>query len=135
MNNAKPITLLTFLLLTTALGSWMACTSDPSFQTDELLGRWEIEVATRDGQATESLAELFFEFQDNNQLLTNLSSVPELYQYEVDGSVIKQRGGAMDVDYMVEELMDGRLILTTELRNFNFRFVLNKNSATEEAVE
>lgn len=127
--------LFTFLLVATALTSWMACTSDPTFETDELLGRWEIELATRDGQATESLAELFFEFQEDNQLLTNLSSVPETYEYEVDGAVIRQRGGAMDVDYFVEELVDDQLTLTTELRNFNFRFVLHKITPTEEAVE
>jgi hypothetical protein len=103
-----------------------ACNNNNEEQETALLGRWEIEEAFRAGEATTTLAGMYFKFDSDGQLLTNIAGSDENYSYEVDNDHILQREGTIEADYTIEELADNRLVLTTTLGNKPFRIVLKK---------
>ncbi len=114
-------------LLMVLLWSVLACRNDRNDDLlEQLIGRWEIEEAYRSGRLTESLAELYFEFLPNGKLLTNIAGMPEEVAYELSGKKILQRNGQIDVEYQVESIEADNLVLTTNLRNYAFRFVLSR---------
>ena len=98
---------------------------------DVLLGRWEIQQAYRNGRSTESLDELYFEFFQDGKMSTNLLGGPETTNYEVSEHELYQRDGQMDVDYNIIELTDSILVLSTSLRDYNFRFLLRRSIQEE----
>lgn len=103
-----------------------SCIDDDAIQESDLLGHWTIETGYRDGKATESLGGLFFEFKEGDKLLTNmnLTGDEEMCDFELDGEIITQRNGSLNVDYTIELFKTDSLILTTELRKKKMKFVL-----------
>lgn len=113
------------LLLLLVTGSF-ACRQEQNKKTEELiLGRWEIQEAFRNGRPTESLAELYFEFLPDGKMSTNLTGAPENAHYEIDGNQLRQTESQLPADYIIEELSDTALVLTTQLRGFDFQFRLH----------
>ena len=104
----------------------LACTSDENTNADQLLGRWEIYEATRNGRPTESLAELFFEFAPEGKMRTNITGAATDASYQLSKNQILQRDSDIDIDYNIEQMQDSTLIISTELRGYAFRFILNK---------
>lgn len=116
------------LLLAILVVSATSCKKEPDGRAQMLLGRWVIREGFRNGQATESLSELFFEFEKEGRMATNLP-LPELSAkatYALDNDKIVQRQGEAEVEYEIETLSDSLLIITTRMRNYDFRFVLKK---------
>ena len=62
---------------------------------------------------------------------TNISGVPAEASYELQGEKVLQRESEMDIDYTVQGLTDTTLTLSTTIRDFDFRFVLNKRIPQE----
>lgn len=109
-----------------------ACQDSQEIDRQEyLLGRWEIQEARRNGQATESLQELYFEFFQDGKMTTNLLGAAETASYELEDGELRQRDSQLDIDYRIEELTDSLLILTTNLRDYDFRFRLHKRIQEE----
>ena len=94
---------------------------------DIILGKWEIRQAYRNGRLTESLDELYFEFFQDGKMNTNLLGMPESSIYAIKENQLQQREGQLDIDYTIEELSDSLLVLSTELRGYNFRLSLKRN--------
>lgn len=133
MKNSSILVLVPFITI------FNACKKDNENNTDLLVGRWEVEEATRNGRPTESLAELYFEFTPDGGLMTNVTGIPEEGTYEVSGDKILQRDTQLEAEYNIEELSADNLILTTELSAGNgaryaFRFDLKK-VMTESSVQ
>lgn len=97
--------------------------------TVTLDGRWLMEAAARDGKLTETLKGSFFEFHKDNQLINNLNRKVRTYSYELVSDVIKQRGGDMDVDYQIVQLVEDTLILRTRVLEYDFQFLLLKDTS------
>lgn len=94
-----------------------------------LLGKWELKQAFRNERPTESLDDLYMEFFENGQLKTNLMGTEEMYEFDYEkGKVIQKSIHIEPVTYTIESISDSSLILTTSLKNYNFRFVMNKSS-------
>jgi hypothetical protein len=108
-----------------------ACGNEEKFDQNALLGHWELVTATRDGRRAPSVEGAYFNFLEDGALQTNIASSPETATYKVEGMVIQQRESRFEIDYTIEELTDTSLVLTTELRNAQFRFFLKK-AAMEE---
>lgn len=106
---------------------WSACTDDNAVDTEQLLqGRWELVEAKRNNRPTESLTELYFLFQNDGTVETNLSGAVESGAYRLDDQTIEQRNTSMDTDYLIQSLTDSLLVLRTRLSNQNFEFSLRK---------
>ena len=103
-----------------------SCGDDNGITTTDLVGRWEIQNATRNGEPTTTMERMYFEFSDDDKLLTNMTGAEEAYTYELDGDAILQRGGAIEADFLIESGGEGELVLTRELRNKKFRMVLRQ---------
>lgn len=115
-----------------AMVSLFACKNEEQADKRQLLlGRWEIENATRDGSRAPSVEGLYFIFYEDGALQTNIAGSAETASYNIDGPVIQQRESRFEIDYAIEELNDSSLVLTTELRNAQFRFSLKKKAAEE----
>ncbi len=120
------------LFVTIGLVGLSACQdTEETIRQEYLLGRWELQQAYRNGQVTESLQELYFDFYQDGKMSTNILGAPETATYELEENELRQRDSQMDIDYQVEELSDSLLILTTNLRNYDFRFRLNKRIQEE----
>lgn len=116
------------------LFSLVACQQDgkKTANNEELiLGRWDIQEANRNGRQTESLAELYYEFYEDGSMRTNLTGASEQCKYELDGNQLYQRESKMDADYLIEELNDSSLVISTELRGSTFKFLLSKSILEE----
>ncbi|NUN99628.1 MAG: hypothetical protein HUU01_03320 [Saprospiraceae bacterium] len=114
----------TFLVVAAGISS---CKSEDQINyAEKILGRWDIREAKRNGDVTESLAGLYFEFQADGAMRTNLSATEETAAYEVRDNKILQRQSQIEADYTIEEISDSTMILTTTLRSYNFRFSLTK---------
>lgn len=114
-------------LFSIALISIWSCQTESNPSETLILGHWDIEEATRNGRPTESLAELFFEFFQDGKMRTNLSGIPDDGNYTIEKDKLYQRESQMDTDYTIEEINDSLLILSTEMRGFAFRFLLQKS--------
>ncbi len=113
-----------------------ACGSEPENQQELLLGRWELAQATRNGNPTESLSELYFVFNEDGSMNTNLP-VPGMAaqnQYKLDGRTLYQYNEESpdELSYYIEEFGDSTLVLSTEIRNVRFSFTLRKQTASEQ---
>jgi hypothetical protein len=123
----RSYTIILFGLLLFVALSFSACRNDKNESAMEfLLGRWELVEAFRNGRPTSSLENLFFEFQDEGRMITNLLGEEESATYQLSKTELRQRDSQIDVNYAIEELTDSTLMLSTQLRGYAFRFVLRK---------
>jgi len=116
------------LFITVLLAS---CKQEPKEDPQDLIGYWEIQNAYRNGQQTESLDELFFEFLADGTMRTNISGIPNDAAYAVKGNTVQQRESDMEIDYTIQEATDSTLILSTTIRNYDFRFELDQRVPQE----
>ncbi len=123
MNHQKR---LLFIAILNTLLLFSACVSESETKPELLLGRWEIQEATRNGRETESLSELYYEFRPDQIMLTNLQGFTEEGTYEVEEDRLKQKEMQLKATYSIESLNDSILVMTTELRDYRFRFILKK---------
>lgn len=114
-----------------AFALFLSCKRDPGITTDQVLGRWELDYATRDGRPTESLEELYYEFLPDGTLRTNMSGAPETATYAIENNILQQRQGRIEADYTIVELSDSVLVLSANIRNYAFQFRLLKRNSTE----
>ncbi len=105
---------------------WTCASEEKEIEKNNLLGRWEIQEARRNGRPTESLDNLYFEFFEDGKMVTNLSGSQESAVYEVNEDIITQRESQFDVDYQIRNLTDSTLELAAQIRDFNFSFSLSK---------
>ena len=109
----------------------LGCKSETVDNTDQLIGRWDIREAKRNGQATESLDQLYFEFFQDGNMKTNILGADEEATYELDNKTIRQRESQMPIDYTIESISDTSLIMNATINRFNFRFQLGKTVEEE----
>ncbi len=117
-----------FAFLLAGIGLLTGCQEDQSDKKEELLlGRWEIQQAYRNGKTTESLEELYFEFYQDGKMKTNLLGATETASYELEDGKLLQLDSQMDINYNIQELNDSLLVMTTQLRDYDFRFRLRRS--------
>lgn len=115
------------LVLFIVLGA-LSCGKEEDPMLKLIQGRWEIKEAYRNSQATESLAELYFKFEKDGHMETNLpiAETPAAAVYTLKRGVITQTQGELEIEYQIESVTDSSLVLNTTLQNFPFRFVFSK---------
>ncbi len=119
---------LTIIFLLTFFSFFQACGPEeaPDTKPTEILGRWELRDATRNGRPTESLVDLYFEFFLDGKMNTNIGGATESASYEIQDNEIRQTESQFEVNYEIRELSDSVLVLATELRGYAFRFTMSK---------
>jgi hypothetical protein len=114
------------------LASCNMCNRSAGHARSTLLGRWEIARAFRNGKATETLAGVYFEFNANGKMLTNLPVGPETpVDYEVTEKALVQKGDP-PLTYAIESLSDSSLMLNVEIRGMQFEMQLQRPTEIPE---
>ncbi len=92
----------------------------------QLKGYWAVTSAFRDAQETKLLAEVFFEFDSTNRMLTNLPHTAEGYtEFSLQKEKIIQKAEPPIV-YNIVSLTDTSLVLSLEVSNTPFEIHLKK---------
>ncbi len=112
----------TCLLLLTTI-NFVGCLSD-SEKKVSLTGRWEMKYAELNGQPAPLLDRMYFQFDEKN-VTTNFNeatqdeTTPFLFK---DSKITKNSEPSIEFD--VTNLSDSTLEMTTELRGYDFKLVL-----------
>ena len=139
MKNVIPIFGVLFLSL-------VSCENEPNndgptFDENQIVGRWELVEAFRNGKKTEMLTDAFYEFEKDGNLSTNFPpSVNELsLTYAFDGQKVETKG-AEELVFEVENLTDSTLTLSMVVQKFPFKLILERaveseaNESGEEGI-
>lgn len=121
---AARITTCLFLLSTISI---MGCQSDASPKS-RLKGRWDMKYAELNGQAAPLLERMYFQF-DDKQVTTNFNeaAVDETVPFEFEESIITKKSEPI-IEFEVISLSDSILEMTTAMRGFDFKLVLQHSS-------
>ena len=117
MKVARP----TFLLALTWGLIWSSCKTDPDFPREDLIGRWEVLDAERDGNKTKSLNKGYFEFYDSERLFTNILNTKDTISYELSGNKLNLLN--QKYSFNVVRLMNDSLTLNTRIKKTNFKIL------------
>ena len=109
------------LLLIVAM---IGCIEDKSAEVD-LKGYWEIVKASRDNKTTSTLENAFINIENDSTLSTNLLRKEIRSTYVRDNDKIRQSSPEL-IEYQILNLTDDTLELHTEIRGYDFNFVLLK---------
>ena len=111
------------------LANWLtACQEEKNEYKDKVYGKWELTEALRNDRPAASLENIFFEFYQDGKMVTNFNATgnTETSEYAISGNKIRQKNNELSPEYIIEEVNDTLLVLSTELRNFDFRLLLKK---------
>ena len=104
--------------------SIMGCSSQEATMNDaDLFRKWEIREAKRNGEVTETLSGLFFEFKDPDTLINIMLGAYSVYQFVFEDQQISQTG-SFDMVYDVVSLSDTSLVMSTYIQGYSFYFDL-----------
>jgi hypothetical protein len=122
----------TLLLSIALLLLTVSCGEEPQNIQELLPGRWELKQATRNGELTRSLADLYYEFDDKGTMRTNLPVAKGESTYQISGQSIEQDQEGNVIAYTVASITDSTLVLQTELRDTPFQFDLIRATGNQE---
>jgi hypothetical protein len=107
---------------------FFSCENPVDNYPKQLVGYWVVSSAFRDAQETKLLAEVFFEFDSTQRMLTNLPNTAEGYtEFSLQKEKIVQKAEPPIV-YNIVSLTDTSLVLALEMSNTPFEIRLKKAS-------
>ncbi|MFN4080298.1 MAG: hypothetical protein ACK4NS_05315 [Saprospiraceae bacterium] len=115
-----------FLFISVSLSS---CTDDHAFKADQLIGAWDLTSATRDGAATGTLDGVFYEFDGNMRMRTNLplpGAGENWTAFALKNAEIVLDKPGMIKKYAVSELGPNTLTLSFDIQGSRFVMKLKK---------
>lgn len=116
--------LLVSVLATTLL---LSCNGDQLNAAELIEGRWELKQATRNGEVVEALTDLYFEFDGEGNMQTNLPVPNPGNTYEINKNELTQQGSNGSINYTIETINESDLVLSTVLQGAPFQFKLNRS--------
>ena len=123
----------TFPLILLSLFLGLSCKNESQLAQNKLLGKWIVREAQRDGEMTETLKGAYFHFIDETNMESNINRRTTSYNYSFENGLIRQ-SGAMNVDYQVVLLNDSAMVLTTNIRNYDFIFTLVRDTLSQDSL-
>jgi subtilisin-like proprotein convertase family protein len=98
-----------------------ACSSQgKSIKTTDLKGDWTLEMATRDGQETSTLENLFMDFDiEASKVKTNVFGNTDEYDFELNDNVVSIDDGKFE--FILESLEDDILVINMNINNTPFK--------------
>lgn len=110
--------------------TFAACQSeskDTNYE-EQILGRWEIREALRNGRPTETLTGAFMEFLPEGRMISNLGGEPEEADYSLSGVILSSKSERLPADYTIQYLGDSSMVLSFIAREIPFQFSLVRSS-------
>lgn len=115
-----------FAILVVCFSVLVGCHQDDALRA-KLRGRWHVVSAERNGRTTSTLEDAYFFFENDSILYTNILRNNISVNYRVQENQILQ-GGAQSIVYDIVEISDDSLILSSKIRDYDFKFFLVKDS-------
>lgn len=115
---------LTYLFL---LSLCYACQNEDQVHSHQLLGRWALVSALRNGQPTDALEGIYFDFRKPHQMETNFTqdNLPKSGPYTVQEDTLTLTSGDTFF-YRIESISENNLQLRADWRGFDFQLMLKK---------
>lgn len=114
----KATILISFLLL-------FACKTDkPIATTDQLVGKWNIVQATKEGKIFEAISGGYFDFGKDAKFETNIPSLPSGSSFALKDGVISFQNDT--IKYSITHINDTTLVVDSNIRNTKFQFTCKK---------
>lgn len=123
---AKGLTLLAMVLT-------LACASDPNAGRN-LVGYWQLETAMIQGEETDRLDDLYFDFGADGLLETNIFGKESEYEYSWQRDQIDQLSEPA-LAYQIEWLSDSTIALKTEIRRKEFVLSMIRSEMLTESSD
>jgi hypothetical protein len=117
-----------FALLISAVFLFISCgdeqqNTETDTNKDQLMQRWELTEAERNGKKTETLRDAYFDLQADGKGVINLDGNAQNAEWDTQGNLLKISGTQSDflsTDYAISNLQDSTMTLSVELRNIPF---------------
>ncbi len=93
---------------------------------DQLLGKWEVDAAKRDGHITESVNGAAFSISENGQIITNLLGTEQTFNYDLKDTILNT-SGFQNIIYEINSITDSTLELSTNIQSRHFLFNLSRS--------
>ena len=93
---------------------------------DDIVGKWEMYYATRNGNVTKSLENGNFVFQADNLVTSNLFNSPNSLNFTYDKGTIIIKGDPNMSSLKIKKLQNDTLVLSSKMRVFDMEFHLVK---------
>lgn len=108
---------------------FVSCGNDGVDVSDEasLNGRWLLVEARKNNAPTGVVDGLFFTFNPDGSLETNLMGNEQPGAYTRTGNTIATEGVKLPMDFNIQELTDSSLHVRSEFRGYQFDFLLAKD--------
>lgn len=118
------------ILLVVAVMLLFSCGAEsPAVSNEDLLGKWDVVEARRNGSVTRTFSNAYFEFQEDNKMETNFSGEVHEAVYDLENGAIVQHGGT-PIRYEINEWADSIFTLNFDFMNFHFDFLLARHKET-----
>lgn len=107
---------------------FVSCENDIEKNKTYVFGYWSVKKAFRDKRETNLLSEVFFRFEANGKMLTNLPNTSDQpTDFEVQEATIIQKIPS-PIQYNIEQISDSSMVLTMTMRNTPFEIHLIKTT-------
>jgi hypothetical protein len=97
----------------------VGCKEESAYQSDALMGHWEVYDAERNGKGTTLLNGAVFLFEEENKMQTNVTGQETSGMYQLEQNVIVFTS-AEQMEFKIAMLHGDSLALTTNIQNMNF---------------
>ncbi len=109
-----------FVLLISVLLLLMgSCQSETDLSEKDLVGKWKVVFAQRNGRATELVNGAMFVFDDKGYMNTDITGVEDKGSFTVEEMVLIHHG-ERDVLYTLNKLTRDSMQLVVDLQGLNF---------------
>lgn len=110
------------------IGLSLGCRTDEKKTiTSQLLeGRWELQVATVNGEGTDRLRNLYFVFLPDTSLQTNIMGSEQNFKYRLTEDDVIHQSSDPPLVYAISEVTDSTIAVETEIRKSVFSITLAK---------
>ena len=105
---------------------FQACQTEAKDYSGDLIGHWDVTQAKREGKITTTLEEAYFEFSSKDEMILNLSGLPQRAKYSLNGSSFSVTGTNMDAQYNIQSMEGDSMVVTADILGKEFEFSLVK---------
>lgn len=106
----------------------IACGAPVVKDKSSITGYWSVAKAFRDKRETKLLGDVFFRFDADGKMITNLPNTSEeATDFEIKEDKIIQKTPT-PITYSIQELVDSNMVLLLEMNNTPFEIHLKKSA-------
>ncbi|MEL6123468.1 MAG: hypothetical protein AAFR14_07080 [Bacteroidota bacterium] len=119
------------LLIVFIFCSW---SSDKSVPDLDLIGKWDLYAASRNGKSTLTLKDAYFEFVNDTLLVSNILREDREFTYTIEGDLISVVGDVNTI-YNFEQVGQDSIVLRGELLRNDFEFFVRRDSIGRAGIQ